>query len=134
MLHGGAVTWNSKRQPTVALSTTEAEYMALGQATKESAWIKRLLVEIGFHQQNQPAKILSDNQGAISLTKKLMFHSQTKHIDIQHHFLCEKSKASEIRVVHCRTENMLADVLTKALSRDKHQRFMAGMGLKEGRK
>src|SRR4051812_27412725 len=59
MLYGGAVTWNSKRQPTVALSTTEAEYMALGQTTKESTWLKNLLAEIGYMSQNEPVRIFS---------------------------------------------------------------------------
>src|SRR6184192_3086251 len=82
ILYGGAITWNSKKQPTVALSMTEAEYMALRQATKESIWLKRLLKEVSFHQRTEPIQIHIDNQGALALTKNPTFHTCTKHIDI----------------------------------------------------
>src|SRR5690349_24524472 len=97
ILNGGAITWNSKKQPTVALSTTEAEYMALAQATKEAIWLQRFLAEIGV---DSPAKmvIYSDNQSAISLARNSTFHARTKHIDIQHHFLREKIESGELEI------------------------------------
>jgi hypothetical protein len=130
ILHGGAITWNSKKQPTVALSTTEAEYLALGQAAKESIWLKKLLTELGFHQKDRPIEINSDNQGAIALTKNPTFHARTKHIDIRHHFLREKYEAKEIAIAYCGTNTMVADILTKALAKDKHEGFVSGMGLR----
>ena len=81
----------------------EAKYMALGQAAKESAWLKKLLEEIGFHKQNKLILIHSNNQGALTLTKNPMFHTRTKHTNI----------------------------LTKVLSKDKHSRFVLNMGLKD---
>jgi hypothetical protein len=114
----------------VALSTTEAEYMALGQATKESVWLKKLLEEIGYHQRAEPILIHSDNQGALALTKNPTFHARTKHIDIRHHFLREKYEANEIKIDHCGTDDMIADVLTKALPKEKHNGFVLGMGLR----
>jgi len=104
--------------------------MALGQTTKESIWLKRLLEEIGFHKQTEPIQIHSDNQGALALTKNPTFHAHTKHIDIRHHFLRERYEANEIKIAYCDTNEMLADILTKPLSRDKHEKFSKGMGLK----
>src|SRR4051812_18003506 len=104
--------------------------MALGQAMKESVWLKKLLKEIGYHQQAEHVLIHSDNQGILALTKNLTFHTRTKHIDIQHHFLHEKYEANEIKINHCGTDDMVADVLTKALLKEKHNSFMSGMGLR----
>ena len=65
----------------------------------------------------------------MSLAKNPVFHARTKHIDVQHHFVHEKLDANEIKVSYCQTEDMLADVLTKGLGKEKHDRFIVGMGL-----
>ena len=128
---GGAVSWSSKKQPTVALSTTEAEYMALTQATKEGIWIRRLLEEIGIGSDllSGPTIIRTDNQGSIALAKNPIYHARTKHIDIRYHFIREKVEDGEVELSFCRTDDMTADVLTKGLSKEKHWRFSEGMGL-----
>ena len=84
LLYGGAVSWTSKRQQSIALSSSEAEYMAQTQASKEAIWLSRLLSEldVGFRLPKPPVLIKADNQGAIALTKDPRFHSRTKHIDI----------------------------------------------------
>jgi transposase InsO family protein len=131
VLAGGAVSWASKKQPTVALSTTEAEYMATTQATKEAIWLQRLLGEVGFRTCAQsPMTIFSDNQSSVALTKNSVYHARTKHIDIQHHFVRERVENQEIAVMFCRTEDMVADVLTKGLAREKHVVFSGTMGLR----
>ncbi len=124
----GAISWNSKRQPTIALSTTEAEYMATSQCTKEALWLRKLLDDVGYVQDNATL-ILSDNQGSISLAKNPIHHSRTKHIDIQHHFIREKLENGEIELKYCATEDMVADVLTKALAKERHQTLTKAMGL-----
>jgi hypothetical protein len=124
----GCVSWNSKRQPTVALSTAEAEYMAATQATKEALWLKQLLNELGF-TQSQAIRIHSDNQGCIALTKNPAYHSRTKHIDIRHHFIRDSVEAGDIELQYCATDDMVADVLTKALARDKHEKHTFSLGL-----
>lgn len=111
---GGAISWNSKKQPTVALSTTEAEYMAFTHATKEAVWLHKLFKDIGF-SQNGPMTIFSDNQSCISLSRNPTFHARTKHVKIQHHFVREKIENGEIDLVFCGTQDMVADVLTKGL-------------------
>jgi hypothetical protein len=125
----GAVSWSSKRQPTVALSTTEAEYMATTQAGKEALWYRSFLEDIGI-PQHTPTIIHNDNQGSLSLAKNPVFHTRTKHIDVQHHFIRELVEEGKVGLVFCETENMLADILTKGLSRDKHRRFREEMGLR----
>jgi hypothetical protein len=129
----GAVSWNSRKQPTVALSTTEAEYMALAHATKEGVWIRRFLSEIGLGSPCQkPTPIYSDNQGSIALVKNPVNHARTKHIDIKHHFVREKTEGGQVQVIFCGTEEMVADVLTKGLSKERHQYLSRRMGLVEG--
>ena len=130
MLCGGAISWQSKKQPTVALSTTEAEYMALVQATKESIWIQRLLRELGRTTEDHKV-IYGDNQGSIALANNPQYHARTKHIDIQYHFIRECVENGQIQLEYCPTEDMIADGLTKALTKDKHWKLARKMGLEE---
>ena len=115
----GAISWNSKRQPTVALSTTEAEYMAVSQSAKEAIWLQQLMADVGC-MQVEGTTIMCDNQGCIALAKNPKHHSRTMHIDVQHHFIREKIEEEEIYLVYCPTEHMVADVLTKALGKERH--------------
>lgn len=125
----GPVSWESKKQRTVALSTTEAEYMALTEATKESIHIARFLNEIGIRKRS-PVPILNDNQGAQKLAKNPLFHSRTKHIDIRHHFIREAVKNGDVELRYLATEEMPADVLTKGLPRAKHEFCLDRMCIK----
>ena len=84
-LFGGAISWMSKKQDVVALSTTEAEYMAATHASKEVVWLQRLCSEFGFKQQ--VVMIDCDSQSAIVLEKSLAYHSKMKHIEVQYHFV-----------------------------------------------
>jgi hypothetical protein len=115
MMGGGTTSWSSKRQPTIALSTTEAEYMASTQATKEAIWMTKFMKELGYRKEKKAMVIRCDNQGAISLTKNPTQHARTKHIDVQHHFVRERVENGEVTFEYCSTEEMVADVLTKAL-------------------
>lgn len=129
-LAGGAITWQSKKQSTVASSTVEAEYIALASATKEAIWLRKFLTELNFPSNSQPIKIYCDNKGAIDLTKNSLFHARTKHIDIVHHVSRNASKMKQIEVLKIGTEAMVADSLTKAVP---HQKFLYcsnNMGLK----
>src|SRR4030095_222728 len=96
ILAGGAVSWQSKKQPMVILSSTEAETMALLQAIKESLWIQRFLSELGRKAENQDL-IKEDNQGTIALAHNPEHHARTKHIDIQYHFVRECVENKRIR-------------------------------------
>ena len=127
-LAGGAVAWKAKKQSMVAASSTEAEYMALLQATKESIWIQRLLSELGRKAENAET-IYEDNQGAIALANNPEHHARTKHIDVQYHFVRDYVEKGKIKLEYCPTDEMVADALTKPLARDKHHKMMKRMGL-----
>jgi hypothetical protein len=128
MLGGGAISWNSKKQPTIALSTTEAEYMAISQCTREAIWLRQLMSDVGL-EQKKATLIMCDNQGAIALMKNPIHHSRSKHIDIQHHFIREKVEVEVIEMKYISTERMVADVLTKALAKPRHEVLRKEMGL-----
>jgi len=129
-----AISWSSKRQQTVALSSTEAEYMALTQAAKEAIWVSRFLAEFQGIPENlehpiTKTRIYIDNQGSIALAHNPEFHARTKHIAIQEHYVREKVASGEIELVYLDTGYMIADGLTKNLNREKVERFRAEMGL-----
>ena len=123
MLNGAAVSWRSQRQVTVALSTTEAEYMALSAATQEALLLQRLLMEMGMSQEC--VTLQEDNQSCIALSKNNMTTGRSKHIVIKYHFCREKVESGQIRVEYCATEDMLADVLTKPLCGPQHLKLSA---------
>jgi len=128
MLNNGAIAWKSRRQPTVALSTMEAEYMALTNATKELKWIKTLLAELSHSNSNDdPTDLFSDNQSAIALAKNPVSHARAKHINLRHHFIREAIQDKVIWVQYIPTAEMTADSLTKALGREKHEKCTARM-------
>ena len=134
----GAVSWASKRQATVALSSTEAEYMAAAFAAKELIWLRQLLLELerGFvdpeERNDLPATILyGDNQGSNSLTRNPEHYQRTKHIDVVYHFVQERVETNEINVIYIPSDDMTADALTKALPYVKHLQHTQNMGLVE---
>lgn len=101
--------------------------MALAHATKEVIWLRKLLSSLGFYA-DEPTTLLGDNQGSLQLVKNQAHHSRTKHIDIRHHFIREKL-GNEINVQYCPTDEMVADVLTKPLSKDKHNYCVKSLGV-----
>ncbi len=129
MMGGGATSWSSKRQPIIALSTTEAQYMASTQATKEAIWMTKLMKELGYMKEKKAMVIRCDNQGAISLTKNPTQHARKKHIDVQHHFVREWVENGEVTFEYCSTKEMVADVLTKALPKERHYKLISMFGL-----
>ncbi|KAJ7533740.1 hypothetical protein O6H91_13G062100 [Diphasiastrum complanatum] len=127
---GSCFFWSSKKQSTIALSTTEAEYKAMFSAAQEAIWLRQILEEIGMRQKN-PTTLHSDNQSEIQLAKNLVFHARTKHIEIQYHFIRERLLSREIRVVHCSTEEQLADIFTKPLTGEKFDKFRSKLSVRK---
>lgn len=128
LLNGSAVSWSSKRQPIVTLSTTESEYMSLTHAAKEGLWLRSLFMEI-FGKSPLAMPLPSDNQGAIALSKDDCYQTRTKHIDIRFHFICYVVNKGKVTLTYCPTDEMTADILTKALPSMKQKHFTTSMGL-----
>ena len=129
MLGGGAVSWKSKRQDSIALSSTEAEFMASTQACKEVLWMKDFLGELGLEQGT--IRMYSDNQSSIKVMKNPVGHGRMKHIELQAHFLRDLITREEVEFVYCSTELQVADSLTKAVPQEKVELCNQLMGLKE---
>jgi hypothetical protein len=108
-LSGRAISWLSKKQATVALSTAEAEYVDLSSATQEAVWLRRLLSDLQASPSG-PTKLMEDNQGAIAIARNPIAHARTKHIDIHHHFVREAVQEGTIDVCYCSTDDMIADL------------------------
>jgi hypothetical protein len=130
LLFGGAISWKSKKQALPALSTVEAEYIAGAEATKEAIWLLRLLRDLDANVHNAPpATIHFDNQGAMALTKNDANHNRTKHIDVKWHFIRAYVANGTIKITYLPTANMVADILTKALPRERHWQHATSMGM-----
>ncbi len=90
-MSGGAISWTSKKQPTVALSMSESEYIALYFATQEAVWLRQLMKDLQM-DCNTAMTIHEDNQGTIAMSRNPVLHKRTKHIDIKYHFVREKTQ------------------------------------------
>lgn len=128
LLGGATYAWSSKKQSTVALSSTEAEYTALAHATRQAIWNRNLLAELGFIQED-PTLLFEDNQSTIAIARDPQYHARSKHFDVQNHFVREKVESGVVELVYCPTDEMVADIFTKALPRPKHEKFVHELGL-----
>jgi hypothetical protein len=126
----GAITWMSKKQTTIALSTTEAEYVALSEASREAIWLRHLYGELGFVQK-EPIILLGDNDGSVSMTKNAQFHKRTKHIDLRWHWVRNLVNDGLVNVIDCRDAQQTADIMTKSLPRPKYVRHVNELGLND---
>lgn len=128
-LAGGVVSWASKLQTNVVTSTTEAEYVAATFASKEAIWLKTLLEELGYYQEK--IIIYCDNQSALHLARNPAFHSRTKHIRVQYHFVREQVEEGTVDMQKVHTADNLADFMTKAINGDKFIWCRSSCGLTE---
>lgn len=129
-LSGSPVSWDARKQRTVALSSTEAEYMALTEGAKESIHWTAILEELGFKTLTD-IEVLSDNLGALKLANNPVFHARSKHIAIRHHFIREALRDRRLRVEHVSTDDNVADMFTKGIPRPKFEKCIALSGMKQ---
>ena len=124
---GGAVLLQSKLQKCVALSTTEAEFIAATEASKELLWLKKFMKELGFDQGKYV--LLCDNQSAIHLSKNASFHSRSKHIDVRYHWIRDVLDSKQMQLEKVHTDDNGADMLTKVMTKGKLEVccWLAGM-------
>jgi len=126
--NGAAITWNTQRQQSVALSTMEAEFMAVCAATKEVMWVKQLLSDTNIYTDNS-LMLYIDNQSAISFIKNCNSHKRTKHIEVRSNFIKEKYQAKYIDIKYVPTESQISDICTKALPKVRFEKLRALIGL-----
>ncbi|KAH9804147.1 hypothetical protein KPL71_002018 [Citrus sinensis] len=124
---GGAVSWKASLQSVVALSTTEAEYIALTEAVKEAKWIRGIISEMGLTQDTIP--ICCDSSSAIQLSKNSKYHERTKHVDVRLHFIREEIERGVVDVVKISTEVNPADALTKPIPTVKFRNSLSLIGV-----
>ena len=129
IVDSGAVSWSTKCQEIVSLSTTESEYIAATHAAKEALWLHSLITQV-FGPLTQATTLFLDNQSAIALAKDHQYHPRTKHIDIRFHFIRWVVEDGKIRLIFCPTDDMVADTLTKALPSPKVKHFASELGLR----
>ena len=121
------ISWGSKKQNSVALSTAEAEYVAAASCCAQLLWIKQQLSDFGLKIEQVP--IFCDNTSAINIAKIPVQHKRTKHIDIRHHFLRDNVEKGLISMNFCTTEEQTADIFTKALAREHFERNRLELGM-----
>ena len=124
----GVVSWASKKQPIVTLSSVEAEYVAARSAAYQAVWVREVLKDLSQNDQ-EPTTIFCDNNSAIALSKNHVFHNRTKHIDTRFHFIRELVNNKEICLEFCRFEDQLAYIFTKPLERDTFQYLRSYLGM-----
>lgn len=129
LLYGSApIIWKTQKQKLIATSTTEAEFISATLAVKELLWVRQLLVELG--ETVRATTIYIDNQGAIKIIQNSQLHAKSKHIDIKYMFIRDIVSKEIVISVYVQSENQLADILTKALPRDKFTKLIARINMR----
>ena len=129
---GAPVSWGSKKQSSVSLSTSEAEYIGLSLAIQEGKWVHRLLCEIlaAANQSGPDLVIMEENQSCIKMTKNPVNHGRAKHIDIKYHHIRDEVKRGEVKLQYCETALMLAVIMTKGLPGPYHKDMTTALGIR----
>ncbi|CAL2255656.1 unnamed protein product [Prunus armeniaca] len=128
MTGSGAISWSSRKQPVVSLSTTEAEFISAASSTFQAVWMRRILQELK-HVQHKATVVYCDNVSAIKISRNPVIHGRSKHIDIQFHFLHDLIKEGVVDLVQCSSHEQVADILTKPLKLDLFTRLRGLMGV-----
>jgi hypothetical protein len=116
LLHSSPVVWSTRKQSIIALSTAEAEYIALTTVMRKILYLQALIVEL-YEPVAPPIPVYCNNQGAITLASNNKFHTRMKHIDLQYHYVCSLVWSGILNIQYCPTEDNIVDVFTKALPR-----------------
>ena len=122
-VNGNLISWNCKKQQTVALSSAESELMAATELVKELKWAKSLLIDMGY-KVNQPMIMHCDNQAAIQIAAHDTHHDRVKHIDIRHFFIRDDIRDGCVKMQWISTQNQMADIFTKTLGSTLFNKFV----------
>eukprot|EP00253_Pinus_taeda_P025809 PITA_25809 len=127
-LGSGVVTWTSKKQQAVALSSTEAEYRGTVKASCEAVWLQRMLADM-HASQTGPTSLFCDNQGVLKLAKNLVFHERTKHVETHCHYIRQLVEDGSVQLRYVPTTEQPADIFTKPLGPAKFEQFRGSIGV-----
>ena len=122
------ITWISRKQSVPVDSTIEAEYVASTQVTKEIIWIQKIIEDLQ-EKQKTSMPLFVDNTSTIQLSKNPKFHDRTKHINTKYHLIRHHVDAKTIHLTHCPTSEQITDIFTKALGREKFEKFRMLLGM-----
>ena len=128
VLGTGAISWSSRKQKIVTLSTTEAEFVAATACACQAIWLSKILEELRFKQKGATI-IFCDNNSAIKLSKNPVLHGRSKHIDVKYYFLRDLNNEGTVELQYCRSEDQLADIFTKPLRSFPFQKLRRLMGI-----
>jgi hypothetical protein len=129
IMAGAAISWYCKKQPVIAISSTEAEYYSLSEAIKEVLWIRQVFDEVGL-PINSATAVHQDNMSTIAIAMNPIQHSRVKHMDVRTHFIRDHLDKEDLKLIWCPTEDMIADIFTKALPQGDHRKFTQLLGLR----
>jgi hypothetical protein len=128
IMGSGAISWASKKQPVVSLSTTEAEYIAAALCACQCIWLRRLLEQLGAEERGS-TEIYCDNSSTIQLSKNSVFHGRSKHIGVRFHFLRELVNDGVVKLSFCSSEEQIADIMTKPLKLEQFVKLRGMLGV-----
>ena len=127
-INGCLISWTSKKQRCVVVSTTESEYVAASLAARELIWLRQILIDIG-HSPVSSTPLRCDNQSAISLAKDYVQHNKSKHIAVHYHYVRHEVRKGNIIIEHCLSAQMLADIFTKGLNESRFILLRSELGV-----
>jgi len=130
LVGGNLMTWRSKKQKVVALSSVEAKFWEIAKGITEVLWIKKLKIEIGFPPQ-LPSQLKCDNKTTISISKNPIQYDRTNHVEVDRHFIKEKIEDSSVELPFVRSEDQLADILTKAVTGRTFTRVLSKLSISD---
>jgi len=128
MMSEAAISWSSKKQPVVSLSTTEAEFIAAATSSCQAVWLRRILEAIG-RNQTSPTVIYCDNSSTIKLSQNPVMHGRSKHIVVRFHFLRDLTRKETIKLQHCNSQEQIADIMTKPVKLEDFVRIRKQLGV-----
>ena len=128
MMGSAVISWSSRKQPIVTLSTTETEFVVASACACQAIWLRNILEEVHFKQQG-PTLIYCDNSSTIKLSKNPMMHGKNKHIDVRFHFLRDLSKEGIIDLIYCKSEEQITNIMTKPLKLSAFQKLRNLLGV-----
>ena len=130
LVGGNLVTWKSKKQKVVAMSCAEAEFQGIARGVAEVLWLGKLLGELGFPQK-EACDLMRDNKAAINISENSVQHDRTKHVEVDRHFIKEKLEAGILSLPFVRSEEQLADILTKAIPTKSFEEVLCKLGVED---